>query len=222
MMTETSPVLQTACQKCGECCKRYAISVLPHELKKQATALQLSEEQFTSIYTQLLLQVTPAQSGEHKLSIHTSLLPKDFVEVLHKAGIDSEHVMLLPMLGFRRQEYCVFFDKEKMGCSIHAVKPMQCNIFPFVGINVEDYAKTYDFCELARISSPTDYTYAQVALQGSNMKKYFDSVAENGMESIWKHVPSTGTLMLKGKAAGTIHWSALKNWLQWAREKNES
>ncbi|MFH0970455.1 MAG: YkgJ family cysteine cluster protein [Candidatus Diapherotrites archaeon] len=212
----------TACQKCGECCRRYAISVLPNEVRKQAKALNISKEQFLRIYTQLLLQITSAHSGEHPLSIHTSMLPKDFVEILQKRGIDTEYVMLLPMIGFKKKEYCVFFDHDSFGCAIHPVKPLQCSLFPFVGINVDDYAKEYTFCEMARITSPTKYTYAQVGLHGKNMKEYFDTVASEGMEKVWPFIPAKGVLLVKGNPIGTIYWAALKEWLDAARTKKKN
>lgn len=213
----------TACQKCGECCKRYAISVLPKELSRQAKFFKLSEKEFITIYTRLLVQIVPFSSGNHPLALHTNLIPKKVWSVLKKNGFSSHYAMILPMVGFKKKEYCVFFDPETFGCTMHIVKPAQCSLFPFTSAedNV-DYSKAYDFCELATISSPTKYTHALQAAQRREMKKYFDAVAAKGMLSVWKFLPSEGDIIFGGKKIAEISLTELNQWLGWGKEKSLS
>lgn len=206
----------SACQKCGECCKRYAISVLPHELERQAKFFKLSKEEFTKIYTRLLVQIVPFSSGNHPLAIHTNLIPKTLWNTLKNNGFSSDYAMILPMIGFKKKEYCVFFNPQTFGCTMHSVKPAQCSLFPFASAedNV-DYSKAYDFCELSKISSPTKYTTTLQVAQRQEMKKYFDSVAEKGLLSVWKNTPNAGDVIFGGKKVGEITLNELNQWLKW-------
>lgn len=210
----------SACQKCGECCKRYAISTLPHELSRQSAFFKLGEKEFTAIYTRLLVQLVPFSSGNHPLSIHTNLIPQNIWKKLQAAGFSADYAMILPMVGFKKKEYCVFFNPETFGCTMHAVKPAQCSLFPFASAedNV-DYSKAYDFCELSTISSPTKYTSAQQAAQRLEMKKYFDAVAQNGLSSVWKNLPAEGDIIFHGKKIADISLNELNEWLVVARNR---
>lgn len=210
----------TACQKCGECCRKYFISVLPDELAREAKFFKLSQEKFIQIYCQLFLQVMPLQQGDHPLAIHTSAVPKKIWEVLQKNGIHSNYVMLLPMLGFKKKEFCVFFDPKLYLCTMHTVKPAQCSIFPFMaGEKNVDFSKAYDFCELASIASPTNYTHAQADLQKVKMARYFNSVAKEGMEKVWSALPKEGIILYQGKSISPITRTEMIELLQLAREK---
>lgn len=210
----------TACQKCGECCKRYTISTLPHELERQAKFFSLSDEKFVGIYTRLMVQLVPFSSGEHALSLHTNMLPKRVWKKLQTMGFDQDHVMILPMLAFKKQEYCIFFNPQTFGCTMHLVKPMQCSLFPFVSANPhEDYSKAYDFCELSKISSPTSKTKEIQSFQTHAMRAYFDEVAKQGMSKTWKALPASGDIIYKNQVIGTISLKALEKWLSVARAK---
>ncbi len=223
-MTIALPLLlqekATACQKCGECCRRYYISVLPEEAVREAKFFKLKLEQFIGIYCQLFLQVMPLQSGDHPLALHTSAIPKKLWTAMQKSGINSNYVMLLPMLGFKKKEFCVFFDPKLYLCTMHTVKPAQCSLFPFMaGEKKVDFAKAYDFCELASIASPTKYTHAQADMQKAKMAHYFDAVAKNGMEKVWKFLPQEGIVLFQGKAIAPIALHEMQELLQLARGK---
>lgn len=224
MTVALPPILQekaTACQRCGECCRRYYISVLPDELEREANFFKLKQERFIEIYCQLFLQVLPLQHGDHPLALHTSAIPKSLWNVLHKQGIHSNYVMLLPMLGFKKKEFCVFFDPKLYLCTMHTVKPAQCTLFPFMaGEKNVDFAKTYDFCELASIATPTKYTHIQADAQKNKMAQYFDAVATHGMEKVWKHLPEEGIILYQGKAIAPITLKEMQELLELAREKN--
>lgn len=211
----------TVCQKCGECCRRYKISVLPHEVEQQARFLNLDAPSFIAIYTELWLQIVPFSSTNHPLALHGSLIPKKVWDELKKNGFDSEYAMLLPMLAFHKQEYCVFFNPENFGCNIHSVKPAQCKLFPFTPTKEgEEYAKMYDFCELNRISSPTKYTNGRIELQKEKMHAYFDAVAQKGLDTVWSALPVKGEIVYNGKAISQITLDEMKQWLSWAQNKN--
>ncbi len=213
----------TACAKCGECCKRYAISVLPNELAREAAFFKLSEKEFTSIYTRLLVQIMPFSASNHPLALHSSMIPKKLWKKLQAEGLEQNHVMILPMLGFRKKEYCVFFNPETFGCTMHAVKPAQCSLFPFTSLkDNEDYSQAHDFCEMSKITSPTKYTTAQQTAQRLNMKKYFDLVAKKGLLSVWKNLPNEGDIIFNGKKIAEISLNELNQLLETAKEKNPS
>lgn len=208
------------CKTCGECCKRYAISVLPHEVAREAKFFNLSEKEFTAIYTRLLVQMVPFSSGNHPLALHTSMIPQTVWKKLQAAGFASDYAMILPMIGFKKKEYCVFFDPKKMSCTMHSVKPAQCTLFPFTSAEKNiDYAKAYDFCELSRVESPTKEIFASQDAQRVQMKKYFDAVAEKGLSSVWKNTPNTGDVIYNGKIISTITLDELNNWLSLGKEK---
>ncbi len=208
------------CKTCGECCKRYAISVLPHEVAREAKFFKLSEKEFTSIYTRLLVQIVPFSSGQHPLALHTSMIPKEVWKKLQASGFASDYAMILPMLGFKKKEYCVFFDPKTTSCTMHSVKPAQCTLFPFTSVEKNiDYSKAYDFCELSRLTSPTKEIFSAQDAQRAQMKKYFDSVAEKGLLSVWKNIPSAGDIIYNGKIISTITSNELNDWLATAKNK---
>jgi Fe-S-cluster containining protein len=208
------------CKTCGECCKRYAISVLPHELKREAAFFKLSEKEFTAIYTRLLVQMVPFSSGEHPLSIHTSMIPKNVWSKLQASGFSSDYAMVLPMIGFKKKEYCVFFDTKTFACTMHDVKPQQCTLFPFTSVEKNiDYSKAYDFCGLSKVERPTKEIFSAQDAQRVQMKKYFDAVAKNGLSSVWKNIPNAGDVIYNGKIISNITLNELNKWLATAKNK---
>ncbi|MBM3282553.1 MAG: YkgJ family cysteine cluster protein [Candidatus Diapherotrites archaeon] len=208
------------CKTCGECCKRYAISVLPRELAREAKFFKLSEKEFTAIYTRLLVQIVPFSSGQHPLSLHTSMIPQNVWKKLQAAGFSSDYAMILPMVGFKKKEYCVFFDPKTTSCTMHEVKPAQCTLFPFTSVEKNiDYAKAYDFCELSRVEKPTNEIFAAQDAQRVEMRNYFDAVAEKGLSNVWKNIPNAGDIIYNGKIISTITLNELNEWLAAAKNK---
>lgn len=210
----------TACQKCGECCKRYAISALPHELAREAAFFKLSEPRFTAIYGRLIVQVLPFSSGEHPLALHTSMIPKPVWDKLRAAGFEGEYAMILPMIGFKKDDYCVFFDAKTFGCTMHLVKPMQCTLFPFTSLNEnEDYSKAYDFCELSKITTPTSKTSEIQLFHRAQWKTFFDTIALQGLDAAYAHWPAEGDVVFGGKKIFPITQDVLRALVKLAREK---
>lgn len=211
----------TACQKCGECCKRYAISALPHEIESEAKFFKLDVPKFTQIYTRLLVQVLPYSSGDHPLALHTSMIPKAVWDQLKNAGFEGEYAMILPMIGFKKQEYCVFFDPKTFGCSMHMVKPMQCSLFPFTSLkDNEQYAQAFDFCELSKISSPTDKTKEIQKYHWGMWKQFFDMIAVYGLNGAADHWPETGDVIYNGQKMWPITKTEVSKLLSLAKNKN--
>ncbi|MDZ4256840.1 MAG: YkgJ family cysteine cluster protein, partial [archaeon] len=210
----------SVCQTCGECCKRYPISILPHERSAQARFMGVSEEEFTRTHTRLLVQLVPFPSSDHPLAIATAMLPKTLVQILESNGLDSPYVMILPMVGLRKEEYCIFFDADTFGCTTHPVKPAQCRLFPFTSLKEnEDYATLYDFCGLATISSPTQHTFDHQRAQKERMHAYFDAVAKEGLGGVWGTLPLKGNILFRGKEVSTIRMDELNEWLSLSRSK---
>lgn len=213
----------TACQKCGECCRRYAISALPHELKRQALFFSMSEKEFVGVYGRILLQFIPFTSSDHPLAMHVSMIPKGTWDVLKAGGFEGDYVMMLPMVGFKKAEYCVFFDPKTFGCSMHPVKPMQCTLFPFTSLkDNEDYAKAYDFCEQSKNTSPTQETKEIQQHHRKEWKTFFDKVALRGLKGGYEHWPNQGDVIFNGKIVGKITLKGLHTLIEMARNKEGS
>ncbi len=210
-----------ACQKCGECCRRYAISALPHELERQAKFFKMGEKEFIGVYGRILLQFLPFSSSDHPLAMHVSMIPKSTYEQLKKNGFEGDYAMMLPMIGFKKQEYCVFFNPKTFGCTMHLVKPMQCTLFPFTSLkDNEDYSKAYDFCEQSRILSPTEKTKEIQSFHRKEWKTFFDKVALKGLKGGFDHWPAEGDVIHNGKIIGKITLPNLHTLIELARTKD--
>lgn len=193
--------MDTVCSTCGECCKRYAITVLPGEARAQAQYMGMPVESFMRTRTQLFIQLYPCASKENASCIHESMLPKKWAQGLETKGIQSNFYMVVPQVAFKKKKYCTFYDTHKHACSIHPVKPAQCSLFPFIPwqLNAEAFSKEYDFCELSRVSSPTKHTKADVENHQLKVNAYFKRVQEKGFERVWGALPRTGIVSCRNQ-----------------------
>ncbi len=194
------------CEKCGECCRRYWITVLPDELEKEAGFLKIPVREFVNKYTRLYLRLFPMQSEhrKHGLVISSALLPK-------KVARKAEHILYalpdfflaLPTLAFKRRgKTCIFFD-EKKGCEIQEVKPEQCSLFPEISMSGTPLKELYPFCLGLKINGGKRKTELEKN-HYQNVFGYFERVGEEGFKKVWKHWPKEGIAVLKGKKLGDI------------------
>mgnify|MGYP001562034748 CR=1 FL=1 len=193
--------MDSVCSSCGECCKRYAVTVLPPEARAQAAFLGMPLKSFLKSKTQLFVQLYPRMQKENGWCVHESMLPKKWAQGLKEKGIQSNFYMVLPQLAFRKKgAFCAFYDARKKQCAIHSVKPGQCTLFPFVPWQAHstDFSTQYDFCGLSRISSPTNETHQAVLKHQEEVNAYFENARQKGFQRMWPALPSTGMVTCKG------------------------
>jgi Fe-S-cluster containining protein len=197
------------CHRCGECCKRYFIITLPHELKKQAEFMGITEKEFIENNTQLFLQLFPFGQSDAKISISSVMLPKriaNLIESVH--GHLPDFLIALPMLAFKRRENgaCKFFDEGKSCCTIYPVRPLECILFPFISEKkAENYSRLYPFCKGLK-DKDGKLSYADFSqIHFNEVSNYCKSIKEKGFSSIWKHWPNKGVLLFQEKLLGEIN-----------------
>lgn len=193
---------QFECKSCGECCRRYSITVLPEEAKVEAEFLGVSLEEFLAKHCQLYLELFPMNPKENSLVVAQELLPKRIIE-----GIEAmlgkpceEHYLVLPMIAFKKQEYCTFFDSQNHKCAIHTTKPMQCKLFPFISIKPSpDFKEMYPFCAGLQEMPEAKGTGSYGMEHYEAVKNYFEGIKENGFSHYWPALPESGVALLEGK-----------------------
>lgn len=195
------------CHRCGECCRRYFIITLPHELKKQAKFAKLDEKGFIERNAQLFLQLFPSGQSDTKISISSRLLPKRVASLVEKEhGHLPEFLIALPMIAFRRKENgaCIFFDEGSSGCTIYPARPLECILFPFISEKkTDDYSKLYPFCKGLKSKGGLSYhDFSQMHFK--EVADYCAEVKAKGFASLWKHWPKEGVLLLQEKLLGKI------------------
>ena len=215
------------CQRCGECCKRYFIISLPHELENQARARNMKMREFLDRHCQLFLQIFPyakeddaapdpangnamITADEKKLVIGSSLLPKNIAQSLEREiGFLPQHMVVLPMISFHRAQdgACTFYTQENGlgGCTIYGARPMECRMFPFISLKKNaDYSKLYPFCGGLRFKDEklnySDLSYVHFR----QVADYLERVRQQGFSAIWKEWPMNGVLLYKERPLGGI------------------
>jgi hypothetical protein len=99
---------------------------------------------------------------------------------------------------------------------------MQCTLFPFTSLkDNEDYAKAHDFCELSKISSPTNSTSEIQKFHRQEWGVFFDKVAHWGLEKTYPHWPEDGHVLHNGKIIAPIQKKQLLALLELAGKKNK-
>lgn len=183
------------CLSCGECCKRYWITVLPEESKKISKTLKKKEKDFLGKDCFLLIKLYP-KSVKGVLTFPTTFFPKRIVEEIKNEMIDvPQSFFIVPQVVLKREgtekKACAFLSEDNK-CKIYSSRPQPCKLFPFIA--VEGLRESYPFCELFKV------TYRDLSKESRNyfkkVKKYFDSVDKKGFSKIWKNPPKKGYLYL--------------------------
>ncbi|MDD5148041.1 MAG: YkgJ family cysteine cluster protein, partial [Candidatus ainarchaeum sp.] len=182
---------------CSECCRRYWITVLPAELKKQARLMHLSEKKFIEKYCVLHLNLFPVTVPGKSLVVPSVFLPKKIASRLkrHFEPLPS-HFIALPSIAFKRGKKgaCIFLSNNL--CKIYSARPRQCALFPFISIEKTDLALEYPFCPaLKQKRMPAKKLLEKAQLL--NVSRYFESVAKKGFEKVWPALPSKAVLCLE-------------------------
>jgi Fe-S-cluster containining protein len=188
------------CLSCGECCKRYSITILPKEVEEISKQLKISKKKFLEEYCELFVKIYP-KSTPGILTFSTTFFPK-------KVGIMINNILSYPPIGFfvvpqitlkRIDGICRFLEKDNK-CKIYSKRPIPCKLFPF--LVVPGYEEQYPFCELFKVSSK-DYS-KQSRSFSKKITNYFKDVDEKTFLKIWKNPPQKGKLFLNEELMGEI------------------
>jgi Fe-S-cluster containining protein len=194
------------CTRCGNCCKRYYITLLPEEMKKAAKELKISQKEFAENNCQLFLQLFPSDFEGGELKISAQDLEKKLRRKIeaHK-GFLPRHFLALPCIAFKRKgTICIFYDAKKNICRIHSSKPMQCTLFPLLSNSENpDWEKLYPFCEGMK-NSVGKLNAAEMKEHYAKIQEYFGKVAERGFKKTWKAWPKKGVITYNNKLLGKI------------------
>lgn len=184
------------CERCGACCKRYWITVLPGEIKKQAKLLKISKKEFIERYTILYLQLFPTQYKENTLEVFNEIVPKKIaLRIERHLGYLPEYFLILPILAFKRNGCCIFFDKKDKACKIYNARPKQCELFPFISLDEEpNFLLLYPFCKGLKLNPAGKNAGKEHYRQIVN---YFDSVRKKGFSKLWKRTPKEGIALFR-------------------------
>ncbi|HLC92590.1 MAG TPA: YkgJ family cysteine cluster protein [archaeon] len=201
-------MLNFECQRCGECCKRYYIISLPHEVEAQARLKNLTVNEFIEKHMQLFLQLFPTEYQKEKIMVSSSLIPKKILEKIEgHLGKVPDFFIALPMLVFKRREdgACTFYNSENSGCTIYSARPAECRMFPFISDKkVENYAELYPFCHGLKQKS-ADRSYVDLSfIHFNEVSKYFSEVMGKGFSGMWEKWPKEGVCLYTDKLVGPI------------------
>jgi len=210
------------CLACGECCKRYWITVLPAEAAKIAKDLGKTRKSFLEedcvLHVKLFPKTTPGV-----LTFPSTFFPKRIFDLLKKEfGVFPESFFVVPQIVLKREEKVVFNFKEKKtkqekrnacafidasnACSIYDSRPSPCRLFPFIA--VAGFREQYPFCELYQ---KTFKGYAiESRIYYKKVQAYFKEVDESTFTKFWRTPPMRGIFYLQDKVLGEISLEELE------------
>jgi len=204
------------CLSCGECCKRYWITILPNEAKKIAALKSVSLKDFLEnacvLNVKLFTKTTPGV-----LTFPTTFFPKRVFEIVKKEmGAVPESFFIVPQLVLLRLEKNTFNFLEKKSktemrfacnylkannsCEIYPARPEPCKLFPFIAM--PDYREQYPFCGLYQKTSKDLSIESRIYYK--KVQQYFKDVNDLGFDRVWRYQPKSGLLFLGEKQIGDI------------------
>ncbi len=196
------------CLNCGECCKKYSITILPKNAKTISKKLCISEKDFLQNFCELYVQIYPKANSSHDfdssngiLVFPTSSFPKPLIKELK--GFFSYlpgFFLVLPQIILKKNDgVCCFLDENNF-CKIYSARLSPCKLFPF--ISVVGYEEYYSFCALSK-AIKKDFS-KESALFFKEIKSYFDDVNKKGFEFLWSFPPKKGKLFLRDEFVSEI------------------
>ncbi|MBU0636265.1 YkgJ family cysteine cluster protein [Candidatus Micrarchaeota archaeon] len=191
---------------CVNCCKHYWISFFPREAKKIALKLKKSEKSFLENDCLLQVQLFPAPSKSNKrLFIPTTNIPKKLqAKIKKELGFFPRSFLALPTIVFKRKsKACIFLNQLGL-CKIYAVRPGQCQLFPFISSDNRSLHEQYSFCSFLQAKKPTKKYSKQQKTQQQKTAAFFNSVEKKGFQNVWNFFPKKGFLRLESKMIGKI------------------
>jgi len=204
------------CLECGECCKRYWITVLPSEAVKISKFLDKSKSRFLDSDCVLDVKVYP-KSTQGVLTFSSALFPKRVIDLLRKEiNPLPESFFVVPQVVLKREEKNTFtffdgktnmqkrfackFTSANNSCDIYPVRPEPCKEFPFIAM--PGYREQYPFCEL--FSSTFKDFSIESRIYYRKIQQYFKDVDEKGFSRVWLNPPKKGIFSLGDKELGQI------------------
>lgn len=204
------------CLACGECCKRYWITVLPTEANKISKALGKTKKDFLENDCVLNVKLFP-KTTPGVLTFPTTFFPKRIFDLVKKEiGNVQESFFIVPQVVLKREEKKTFkfkdnksiiekrvackFIRPENTCEIYEARPVPCRLFPFIAM--PGLREQYPFCELFQ------KTYKDLSIESkiyySKVQDYFKEVDAKGFENLWHSPPKTGILFIQDKEIGPI------------------
>lgn len=214
-MKLTSKQESDICLSCGECCRRYSITIFPEEVKAIAKSLNISQKKFLEKHCELFVKVYP-KSIPGMLTYNTAFFPKKVGKLLEQEfNYVPNSFFVLPQISLKRAEgVCRYLNKDN-SCIIYNDRPFPCRLFPFMV--VPGYEENYPFCELFK-KSTMDYS-KQSRKYSKKMKDYFKLIDEKGFFKTWRAFPPRGKLFLSDLLIGEITIKQLNKMLSYKKEK---
>ena len=188
------------CLACGECCKRYSITILPDEVAKLSKKLKITQKEFLEKHCELFVKVYP-KSTAGILTFPTVFFPKTIGNLLSKdLNILPTSFFVVPQITLKRKKgICRYLNKDNT-CQAYKERPEPCKLFPFMVL--PGYEENYPFCELFR---KTDKDVSKkTRAYSKKVKQYFETVDKKGFTKVWKHYPTNGKFFLNELLLGEI------------------
>lgn len=189
------------CLSCGECCKRYNITLLPREVLVLAKKLKISKKNFLENNCELFVKVFP-KTIPGILTCPTTFFPKKIGDLLYNEfNYVPAGFFIVPQITLKRKENgCCEFLNDDNSCQVYKERPTPCKLFPF--LVAPGYEENYPFCELFH------KTYKNYSKESRKFQKeissYFKDVDEKGFEKVWKYLPKKGKFFLNDSLLGEI------------------
>lgn len=204
------------CLECGECCKRYYITVLPTEVTKLANELNITKRKFLEEYCMLNVKIYP-KSTEGVLTYPSVFFPSKIIQQIKKKNfLVANSFFIVPQIVLKREEVithtffnnkekrekrnaCIFIDAKNM-CKVYQARPTPCRLFPFIAM--PDLREQYPFCKLYQM------TEKNLSIESKNyyskVQDYFKEVDKKSFLSVWHYAPKKGILFFSDSEIGEI------------------
>ncbi|MDD2531340.1 MAG: YkgJ family cysteine cluster protein [Candidatus ainarchaeum sp.] len=204
------------CLECGECCKRYYITLLPKEVDIISKFLKISKKKFLENYCELNVKIYP-KSTLGVLTYPSTFFPNKIIELIKKKSFEiPTSFFVVPQVVLKREnkltqtffnnepkkdfrKACIFLEKNNF-CKIYPKRPIPCKLFPFIAM--PDLREQYPFCELFK-NSQKDFSIESKKYY-SRIQKYFKEVNKKSFKSIWFNPPKSGELFYSDTLLGKI------------------
>jgi len=204
------------CLDCGECCKRYYITVLPEESNKISKLLKKTRKDFLENDCVLNVKLFP-KTTPGVLTYPTTFFPKRVFDLIkQEISIIPESFFIVPQVVLERTEKKTFKFKNKKSiietrtackfirpenaCTIYEARPAPCRLFPFIAM--PGLREQYPFCELFQ-NTFKNYSI-ESKIYYSKVQDYFKEVDKKGFVNFWRTPPKVGVLFLQEKEIGPI------------------
>ncbi|MGI6589403.1 MAG: YkgJ family cysteine cluster protein [Candidatus Iainarchaeum sp.] len=204
------------CLECGECCKRYWITVLPSEVDGILKELKITKKKFLEGYCELNVKIYP-KSTIGVLTYPSTFFPKRIIRLIKKNSFHiADSFFVVPQVVLKREnkltqtffnnenkkefrKACIFLEKNNF-CKIYSKRPTPCKLFPFIAM--PDLREQYPFCKLFQ-TSQKDFSLESKKYY-SKIQKYFREVDKKSFKSIWVNPPKSGELFYSETFIGKI------------------